>query len=185
APMRNTIVRCFTALATAILLGASAGPSAAQTGTREDCIRANDPDVMIQACSQLIRRNPREAAWYVNRGIGYRKKGDYDRAIADYNEAIRRKPGYAVAYNYRGIAYRRKGAYDRAIADYNEAIRLKPGYAEAYFSRGIAHRRKGDTDRAIADYDEGIRLTREEVAEMTRGVGAGWKGEADQGVVAE
>ena len=56
----------------------------------------------------------------------YGDKGDYDRAIADYDEAIRLDPRYAVAYYNRGVAYCDKGDYDRAIADYNEAIRLDP-----------------------------------------------------------
>ena len=44
-------------------------------------------------------------------------KGDYDRAIADFDQAIQLKPDYADAYYNRGIAYHDKGDYDRAIAD--------------------------------------------------------------------
>lgn len=54
----------------------------------------------------------------------YREKGDYDRAIADFDEAIRLDPKYAHAYENRAKAYASKGDYDRANTDRNEAIRL-------------------------------------------------------------
>ena len=50
------------------------------------------------------------------------KKGDYDRAIADYNKALELDPKDATAYNNRGYAYRQKGDYDKAIADYDKAL---------------------------------------------------------------
>ncbi len=55
-----------------------------------------------------------------------KNKGEYDRAIADYDKAIALKPKYADFYNNRGIAYDKKGEYDRAIADYDKAIALNP-----------------------------------------------------------
>ena len=84
-------------------------------------------------------------------------KGDYDRAIADFDRAIQLKPDDAVAYANRGWAYDDKGDYDRAIADFDRAIQLKPDYADAYAGRGWAYA-KGDYDRAIADYDRAIQL---------------------------
>jgi lipoprotein NlpI len=85
-------------------------------------------------------------------------KGDFERAIADYNEAIRLDPKNAVAFDNRAVAYRENGDPDRAIADCNEAIRLDPKSAGSFYSRGLAYRDKGDPERAIADFSEAIRI---------------------------
>jgi len=85
-------------------------------------------------------------------------KGDYDRAIQNYDEAIRLDPKSADAFAGRGSAYLLKGDYDRAIQDYNEAIRLNPKSASAFNGRGAAYFAKGDYSRAIPDYNEAIRV---------------------------
>ena len=54
------------------------------------------------------------------------RKGDNDRAIADFNEAIRLDPKSSLTFRNRGDAYTDKGDHDRALADYSEAIRLDP-----------------------------------------------------------
>ena len=59
-------------------------------------------------------------------------KGEYDKAIADYDEALKLDPKNALAYDSRGVAWYRKGEYDKAIADYGEAIKLDPKNAIAY-----------------------------------------------------
>jgi tetratricopeptide (TPR) repeat protein len=53
-----------------------------------------------------------------NRGIIYRIKGDYDRAISDYDEAIWLKSGYfpAAFYN-RALAHTDKREYGHALRD--------------------------------------------------------------------
>jgi tetratricopeptide (TPR) repeat protein len=99
-----------------------------------------------------------DAVTFFNRGNDHYKKGDYDRAIADYNEALRINPNYAEAYNNRGLAYYYKKDYDRAIADYNEALRIDSNYANAYNGRGATYSEKKDYDRAIADYSEALRM---------------------------
>ena len=95
---------------------------------------------------------------YYRRGIAYSDKGDYDRAIIEYNRAIEIDPDDAEAYNARGAAYYNKGDIDRAIADYERAIEIDPDFAIAYCNRGRAYYKNGDYDPAIADYDRAIEI---------------------------
>ena len=85
-------------------------------------------------------------------------KGQYDRAVSDYDEAIRLNPKDAEAFCSRGVAYYRKGDYDRAIADCNKAVTLNPKDAGSFAIRGLAYAKKGQYDNAITDFDEAIRL---------------------------
>ena len=68
---------------------------------------------------------------YLNRGVVYNGKGDYDKAISEYTEAIRLNPKYVEAYNNRGYAYMGKKEYDKAIEDFEAALRIKPDYEDA------------------------------------------------------
>ena len=120
------------------------------------------PDIQIAACTRNIQsgrftgRNL--AAAFTNRGLAYKRKGQWDRAIADYSEALRLQPDDAQVFNNRGNAYYYKGQLDRAIKDYDDAIRLEPDLAVAFGNRGNVYRKNGQFDRAIADYSEAIRL---------------------------
>ena len=60
----------------------------------------------IDACTSIISLDPNNNGAYVNRGIAYRRAGDVDRAIADYDEAIHLNPRAADAFNNRGNAFR-------------------------------------------------------------------------------
>ncbi len=122
-----------------------------------------DWDQQIRSCSTLIESGretpPRLAAAYDSRGIAYANKGDYDRAIADFNEAIRLDPK-ANTYSNRGNAYNDKGDHERAIPDLNEAIRLDPKNADAYNNRCWARfLMDRDLDQALADCTELLRLS--------------------------
>lgn len=123
------------------------------------------PDIRIISCTRNIRsgrftgRNL--AVAFTNRAIAYKKKGQWDKAIADYDEAIRLAPDLVFAFNNRGNAYYFKGQLDRAIENYDMAIRLQPDLAEAYANRGNVYRKKGQLNRAIENYDKAIRLAPE------------------------
>jgi tetratricopeptide (TPR) repeat protein len=114
-------------------------------------------DRATELYSATIKKDPKAAWAYYNRGHLRHDRRDYDRAIADYDEAIRLDPEYVLALVNRGNAWEAKGDYDRAIADYDEAIRLDPKNMLAFLNRGIAWQAKGDYDKAIADYDEAFR----------------------------
>ena len=75
-----------------------------------DDLREDEPRIV--ACTQSINsgkwKGRNQAINYLNRGWAYSGKGDYDRAIADYNQAMGLHPNYALAYNNRGLAYYHK-----------------------------------------------------------------------------
>ena len=86
-----------------------------------------------------IGSNTRMKAYLLNKGgLAWYERGNYERAIADYNKAIEAYPRSAAAHSNRGLAWSMKGEYDRAIADCDTAIELNPNLSAAYVNRGIA-----------------------------------------------
>ena len=120
------------------------------------------PDIQIISCTRNIRsgrftgRNL--AVAFSNRAFAYKRKGQWDKAITDYDEAIRLAPDLVFAFNNRGNAYYFKGQLERAIEDYDAAINLQPDLAEAFSNRGNVYRKKGQLDRAIKDYNLALEL---------------------------
>ena len=68
-------------------------------------------------------------AAYVNRGDAYQLKGEYDRAIQDFDQVLQINPSLEEAYRGRGMAYADKGEYEHARRDLNKALAL--GYDRA------------------------------------------------------
>ena len=106
-------------------------------------------DTAIDGCTAVIQSGQEApeklATAFDNRGVAYRLRGEYDRALHDYEQAIKLNPSNANAYNNRGIIFRIKGEYGRAIADYDEAIWLKKGdFPAAYYNRALAYADKGE-----------------------------------------
>jgi len=134
---------------------AVAADTGAQSNNWRQCLTDTTP-AAIEACTAVIFLDPTNDGAFVNRGIAYRRIGDYERALSDYDQAIRLNPAAADAFNNRGNAYRELHEFDKAIGDYDEAIRLNPKYAHAYNNRGVIYLEMGDPVRAAADFDEAI-----------------------------
>jgi tetratricopeptide (TPR) repeat protein len=112
----------------------------------------------ISLWSDTIRRSPLKARPYINRGLAYAAKGNYDQAMADYNQAITSNSIYAEAYLNQGIVYYAQRKYDQALADFNQALVMNPNFAQAYNNRGAVYYAKGDFDPAIDDYTQAVKL---------------------------
>jgi len=61
---------------------------------------------------------------YMNRGKVYCIKGDYEKAIADFNKAIQLQPDLASAYYYRGVAYLAQGYFEQAVFNLKKVLEL-------------------------------------------------------------
>ena len=97
-------------------------------------------------------------AFLSNVGNDYAKKGQYDRAISDFNKALEINPRDGEAYSNRGIAYARKGQYAQAISDLNKALKINPRDAKAYNNRGIAYKKKDQYGQAISDFNKALEI---------------------------
>jgi len=160
------------------------------TATADDLSTCADGsgDAAVAACTRALEAGrlgrPDRGRAYNSRGNLWQRKGEYDRAIADYTAAISINPKYSRAYIGRGVAYVEKHDYDRALADYNTAIQLDPKDPVAYNNRGVAWKNKGEYDLAIADYNTAIKLDKNYVsAYSNRGVALYRKGDNDRALL--
>jgi tetratricopeptide (TPR) repeat protein len=164
---------CGTAIV--LVAGAWCGTAAAE----EDLCANASGDVAIADCTLAIRSGRFSghelAVKFNNRGVEWRLKEDYAKAIADYDEAIGLDSGYADAYYNRCIANNRQKKYEIALGDCGKAIELGPSpnalnatgqqklsddrsKSDYYVQRGLAYQGLKQYDRAIADYTEALRL---------------------------
>ncbi|MCL2231750.1 MAG: tetratricopeptide repeat protein [Treponema sp.] len=114
---------------------------------------------------------PQTAGAYLDRGLFFFVRMEFDIAMMDFTEALRLDPNLAAAHYWRGVIYNnRTGPFfrqrgypfeenaNRAIAEFTEAIRLNPSWIDAFSSRSHVHWSLGDYDSALADANQMIRL---------------------------
>ncbi|MEZ5442501.1 MAG: tetratricopeptide repeat protein [Lysobacterales bacterium] len=84
--------------------------------------RAKMPDAAIAAFTEAIELKPADV-WddYVNRGNAYDDRGDFERAMDEYDRALELKPGYGEAYYNRGIAYEGQDQLEKARVEFVRA----------------------------------------------------------------
>ena len=128
-----------------------------------DCFQKIDIDRSIRGCAEIIENSEREdvgnlvEAYKAHGNISF-AKGEYNRAIADFDMAIKVRPKDAEAYVKRDTAYASKDDYNRAIADFDMAISLMPKRASFYTMRGHANEKVGDKNQAIVDYRKALEI---------------------------
>ena len=96
---------------------------------------------------------------YNNRGLAYGNKGDYDRAIADFNEAIRLDPKlrHRLQQPRRRVPQQGRLRPRHRRLQRGDPARSEQRHPPTTIAATPMHA-KGDYDRAIADYNEAIRL---------------------------
>lgn len=132
------------------LLAASADPL-------QDCANLSG-DARLAACELAIQENSSNADAYVARADYHRERGDFGKAITDYDKALGIKPGALLAQLGRGLAYCENGDRGRGLADLNGAIEADQKSAMAYLYRGRCLDGNGDTIHAIDDFSAAIEI---------------------------
>lgn len=139
-----------------------ASPSAfAQTA--DDCYQAtlkNDDLEVIRVCTRALEKggmNDYDRSVTVsNRGLGYLRNKEYDKAIIDLSDALLINPKNPYAFNSRGDAWLQKNNFDRAFADFDEALRINADFTGAIYNRGVAFEKQGNTNAARDEYRKAV-----------------------------
>jgi len=148
-----------------------ASPAGAQSRNQNWAwCEGGDPVLSIKGCTALIR-SPEEtrnnlAIAHSNRGITYSDKGDFDRAIADYEQALKLNPELAPALNSLAwdlatmpSADRRDGP--RAVQFAERALALNDGEPGFFDSAAAAYAEAGRFADAVRTQKKGIELLRQ------------------------
>lgn len=104
------------------------------------------------------KASPTDAKTYYQSGNDFYEKGDYEKAIENYNMAILLNPVFSEAYFNRALSYYQLKNFDKSVADYTKSAELDPQNPIIYNNRGDAYYRKQDFQSAIKDYDKAIQL---------------------------
>jgi tetratricopeptide (TPR) repeat protein len=84
-----------------------------------------------RAVSNILYRTPHFS--YNNIGLAYYNKGDYQRAIENYQKALRSFPSYSLCYENLARAYEATKSFQAAIESYNKSISYGPSYPSPHF----------------------------------------------------
>ena len=108
--------------------------------------------------NSILEKNPEAVSFLNLRGVVYKQKHEYKKALADFNKCLQIHPGYLDAYNNRGNVYLKLNNFRRAIRDFERYIESNPGNSLVYSNYGIAHARSGNIKEAINAFYKAIEL---------------------------
>jgi serine/threonine-protein kinase len=108
--------------------------------------------------ADLAAGDPRKAHWYWHLGVGQKKRGELDDAIATLRRAIELDPRYVPAHTDLGDALRKAGKLDEAIACHRRALELDARHADAHVNLGRTLDDQGDPAEAAASFRRAIEI---------------------------
>lgn len=161
ASTRRSRQAWWAAAATAavgLCLLVASGPGA-RAQSALDCF-GEDNERRIAACSDLITQpgisQDELASALAMRALGYSLKGQYDRALPDYDQAIAINPDFAIALNNRAWALFKAGRAREGSEDVEKSLALSPNSAHAYDTRAHIRQSLGNLRGALSDYEKSM-----------------------------
>ncbi|HEY0437071.1 MAG TPA: tetratricopeptide repeat protein, partial [Phenylobacterium sp.] len=95
---------------------------------------------------------------FIDRGDGYMRRNEFDKAMADFEKAIATDPKYSFGYSNRGIAHYWKGENEQARADFATAAKMNSRDVVAVHGQGLLALRESRLPDAIAAFSRAVDL---------------------------
>lgn len=110
----------------------------------------------IVAVTKKIKRDPKNASLYLQRGELYRLHRNWTRAAADYDRAQRLRPDLTVVDLARGKLYFESGKFQRARSALDVFLSRQPDHYEALITRARVLAELGVRVEAAKDFTQAL-----------------------------
>lgn len=108
--------------------------------------------------TDAIKKNPKAEAAFNNRGQYYDSKGEYEKALADFNSSIELEPNKPDAWNNKCVYYFKKKDWDNALRANDRVLAIEPRSVEGLSNRGGIFFNKENYDSALYYYGKIITI---------------------------
>lgn len=109
----------------------------------------------------VVQQSPGKARPYVNLGMYYIERGEYQVAAPFFAKAYELNNAYFDAANNLGVCEVAKGDNKNALVHFNRALELDTTHARVYFGRGLTWIGLSEWNNAIADFTSAITINPE------------------------
>jgi tetratricopeptide (TPR) repeat protein len=110
----------------------------------------------ISLWTDVKKKSPNLLRPYNNLGEAYDKRGEFDKAITEFEAALSLNANYFFALNNLGNIYGKKKNYPKAIGYFEKALAQKADYSPAHYNLARALDLTGKPDLAVQSYLKAI-----------------------------
>jgi len=110
----------------------------------------------IAAITAKIKRDPKNASLYLQRGELHRLHRDWSRAAADYDRTALLQPGLTIVDLARGKMLFESGRFQRAKLTLDRFLTRQPNHFEGLMTRARVLAKIGSTAAAVEDFTQAI-----------------------------
>jgi len=110
----------------------------------------------IEAITAKIKRDPKNASLYLQRGELHRLHHDWSRAAADYDRAAHLQPLLKIVDLARGKMFLDSGRLQRAKLTLDRFLSQQPGHYEGLLTRARVLSKLGDRSAAASDFTQAL-----------------------------
>lgn len=108
--------------------------------------------------ARVVELAPNSPLSYIGRGTTYQAKGEFKKAIVDFDRAAELDPQKPGIFLSRASARSENGDVKGALLDFDHAIELSPASSDAYAGRAGLHYRLREWPEAMEDYQRSCDL---------------------------
>ena len=123
-------------------------------------------DAALSATEIQLQNEKNDANSYIARGIAYAKRGNIEKAKADYEQALRmNKNSLAARYNL-ALLQESQGDSKSALKNYKKLNKEHPYFPQAWFNKGCIELANGNSKEAMEDFQNVTELATRQVYAM-------------------